>query len=34
MRLLDTIIDVWNIDTPQSHVIVHEDNQSACQLTQ
>jgi hypothetical protein len=34
MRLLDTIIDVWNINTQQPpHVIVHEDNQSAHQLT-
>jgi hypothetical protein len=32
MRLLDTIIDVWNINIPQPHVVVHEDNQSACQL--
>jgi hypothetical protein len=32
MRLLDTIVDVWNINTPQPHVIVHEDNQSARQL--
>jgi hypothetical protein len=32
MRLLDTIGDVWNINTPQPHVIVHEDNQSAHQL--
>jgi hypothetical protein len=32
MRLLNTIVDVWNIDTPQPHVVVHEDNQSASQL--
>jgi hypothetical protein len=32
MRLLDTIVDVWNINTPQPHVVVHEDKQSACQL--
>jgi hypothetical protein len=32
MRLLDTIVDIWNIDSPQPHIIVHEDNQSACQL--
>jgi hypothetical protein len=32
MRLLDTIVNMWNIDTLQPHVIVHEDNQSARQL--
>jgi hypothetical protein len=32
MRLLDTIVNMWNIDTPQPHVVVHEDNQSARQL--
>jgi hypothetical protein len=32
MRLLDIIVDVWNIDTLQPHVIVHEDNQSTRQL--
>jgi hypothetical protein len=32
MRLLGTIMDIWNINSPQPHVIVHEDNQSARQL--
>jgi Reverse transcriptase (RNA-dependent DNA polymerase) len=32
MRLLDTIVDVWNIDSLQPHVVIHEDNQSTCQL--
>jgi hypothetical protein len=32
MRLLNTIVDVWNVNTPQPQVIVHEDNQSARQL--
>jgi hypothetical protein len=32
MHLLSIIVDMWNIDTLQPHVIVHEDNQSARQL--
>jgi hypothetical protein len=32
MRLLDTIMDVWNIDSPQPHIVVHKDNQSNRQL--
>jgi hypothetical protein len=32
MPLLNTIVNMWNIDTLQPHIIVHEDNQSACQL--
>jgi hypothetical protein len=32
MHLLDIIVDVWNIDSLQPHVVVHKDNQSARQL--
>jgi hypothetical protein len=32
MCLLNTIVDIWNIDTPQPHIVVHEDNQSTRQL--